>query len=479
MRKLLLLVLLSLSVNIQAQSPENTGTYYKTAHGKKGEALKTALYNIVKDPSVVHYDSLWFVYTFTDMHPEGYLWDMYSNTTRYPDPTDKTLHKNNYEGSGINREHSMPKSWFNPEDRDSRGKLTYKDVKPMYSDVMHVIPTDGYINNMRNDLSYGETTEPTKGSANYFSVVGPCSLDDFYGYTIFEPNDEYKGDLARIYFYMATCYEPLVGTWTSDMFDADSDEGYQPFSQWAMDMLRKWSKEDGVSDKERARNDAVWLAQGNRNPFVDYPGLEDYVWFDRIDEPFSYDGTDASTPIAVTPAKTTEIPLNNSFFGTRLNTSRSYWERFPFIGERDGVTVKYAYGCEGKNMYVNNTQMRFYTNNTLTFSTEHDLITSIELNVVKNDANRVFKASTGEMDGYKWTGEAKEVQFQLEYASAGVVQINKAKVEVVPAPDTGIMEFAVTPVEDGFIYNLMGVRVDADQLRPGIYIRNGRKFVVR
>ena len=83
------------------------------------------------------------------------------------------------------------------------------------------------------------------------------------------------------------------------------------------------------------------------------------------------------------------------------------------------------------------------------------------------------------MDGYKWTGEAKEVQFQLEYASAGVVQINKAKVEVVPAPDTGIMEFAVTPVEDGFIYNLMGVRVDADQLRPGIYIRNGRKFVVR
>lgn len=476
-RHLVTVVVLSfLTMTAWAQGPNNTGTYYKKAHGKCGEDLKTALYQIVKNPSVVHYDSLWKAYTYTDMRPEGYMWDMYSNTTQYADPTDKNLHKNSYEGSGINREHSMPKNWLNPVARDSKGKLTYDDIKPMYSDAMHVIPTDGYINNMRSDLPYGETQSPTKGSQNMFSKVGPASLEN-YSKNVFEPADEYKGDLARIYFYMVTCYEPLAGTWTSDMFDLDNDDNFQPYSPWALEMLMRWAAADPVSEKEMLRNEAVWRVQGNRNPFVDYPGLENYLWGDCVEEPFSYDGSDATVIPGTTSAKTTEITLNNAFYGSSLTTSRSYWERFPFVGRKDGVCVTYAYGREGKNMYLNNKQMRLYTNNTLTFSTDQDLLTSIELNVVKNDAGRVFTASTGEMNGYKWTGQAREVQFQLEYANAGVVQIDKAKVEI--SPITGIRSVFSKPVNDGYIYNLMGVRVDADQLRPGIYVRNGRKFVVK
>jgi endonuclease I len=464
------------ALTVSAQAPNGTGKYYRSAHGKEGAALKTALYQLVKNPSVVPYDSLWHAYVFTDMRPEGYVWDMYSNTTAYANPMDKDLHKNNYEGSGINREHSMPKSWFNPVDVDSKGKLTYKDIKPMYSDVVHVIPTDGYINNMRSDLPYGETEAATKGSQNMFSKVGPSAIEGYSG-TIFEPADEYKGDLARIYFYMATCYESLAGTWTSDMFDADSDEGYQPYSPWAFDLLMKWAADDPVSEKETARNEAVWKVQGNRNPFVDYPGLEQYVWGDKAEEPFSYDGSDATVMPEVTPAVTTEISLNNKFFGVGWTGSRDYWDRSPMVGEQDGVSITYCRGIEGKDMYVNNQQMRLYTNNTLTFRTEENEMTSIELNVVQNDKNRVFTASTGEMDGYTWTGNAKEVQFQLEYASAGVVRINKVKVEVTET--TGIQMATVQTVYDGYTYNLMGVRVDADQLRPGIYIRNGKKFVIR
>lgn len=469
--KKLLSVILGIiaSTCLWAQGPNESGTYYKPAHGKSGEALKTALYQIVKQPSIVPYDSLWKAYTFTDMSSEGILLDMYSNTTAYTDPTDKSLHKNSSEGSGINREHSMPKSWFNPTDTKN-----YTDIKPMFSDVVHVIPTDGYINNMRSDLPYGQTTAPSKSSNNQFSKVGPCSVEGYSG-TIFEPADEYKGDLARIYFYMATCYEPLVATWTSAMLGGTA---YQPFSDWSMPMLMQWAQQDPVSEKEIVRNASIWKVQGNRNPFVDYPGLEQYVWGDKTTEAFSYDGSDASTDPAVQSANSTEIALNKAFFGASWTGTRAYWDRSPLTGSQDGITIIYAYGCEGSNMYLNDQQMRLYTNNTLTFSTDEDEMTCIELNIVQNDKNRVFTASTGQMDGYTWTGKAREVQFQLEYASVGVVRLNKAKIQV--SSSTGIEQMAATHATgDGRTYNLMGVAMTDSSLRPGIYIRNGKKFVVK
>lgn len=446
------------SVVLLAQ-PNGTGTYYQKAHGKKGRELKTAMYEIIKNPSVVHYDSLWKAYVYTDMRPEGYLWDMYSNITRYTDPTDKNMHKNSSEGSGINREHSMPKSWFN-------------GMKPAYSDITHVIPTDGWLNNMRSDKPYGETNNPTKGSNGYFSKYGKCSVEGYSG-DIFEPNDEFKGDLARIYFYMATCYEKDVATFSSPMFGADS---YWAYSSWAMPMLMKWAANDPVSEKEIARNEAVYKLQGNRNPFVDYPDLVDYVWGDKSEEGFSYDGSDASEPLPLVAASSCEINLNKDFFNSPWSGVRSYYDRIPLIAEQNGITVIYAYG-EGKNMYCNDKQIRLYTDNVLTFKTDKDNITDIVLNVVKNDQNRVFTASSGTIDGYHWTGEATEVNLSLEYASKGVVQLNKATITV--ANPSGIEQLMAERFYDDNIYTLQGVRVDADQLRPGIYIKHGRKFVVK
>lgn len=438
-----------------AQAPNNTGTYYRTVHGKHGEALKTAFYNIIKNPSVLTYDDLWKAYKISDIrmvNGDSTIWDMYSAITRYaPD----CPHKNSYEGSGINREHSFPKSWFG-------------SIKPAYSDVVHVIPTDGYINNMRSDLPYGETDSPTKGSqgidgAQYYSKVGPCSVE---GYTksVFEPDDEYKGDLARIYFYMATCYEPLVSTWTSPMLGGND---YQPFSSWALPMLMKWSANDPVSEKEVSRNAAIWQLQGNRNPFVDYPGLENYIWGDLSDSDFSYDGS--TEPLEPVAATTSDISLNRNVFGVDWSGNRNvrdYWERSPLTYEQDGITVIYNFGIEGKNMYANDTQIRLYQKNTLTFRTEAACMTSISFNVMDNSSDKEFFASVGVVDGYTWTGSANEVAFHVTDGN-GNIRLSGAHVEVsttaIPVLPADVADDAIEA-----IYGLDGRRYHT--LQPGLNI---------
>jgi endonuclease I len=266
-----------------AQGPNGSGTYYQAADGQKGFGLKTALFNIIKNPEVVGYGDLWQAYKETDVTDNGHIWDMYSNITYYvPGGIYQGANITGKEGESYNREHSFPKSWF--------GSQT-----PMYSDIVHVIPTDGYVNTRRNNNPYGTTNGETFSTVNGFSKLGKCTWNGYQG-IVFEPNDEYKGDLARIYFYMATCYEDVVMDWSSDMLGG-SDKS-QPFADWAFDMLMQWSKDDPVSQKEIDRNNRCYVIQGNRNPFVDYPGLEEYVWGSKSDESFSYDvGGEVITPV--------------------------------------------------------------------------------------------------------------------------------------------------------------------------------------
>ena len=275
----MLSTLLMAAVQMFAQGPNNSGTYYQQADGSKGQALKTALYGIIKEHGELGYGELWEAFKSTDAREDGKVWDMYSGVTDYNFVTSGSNYKK--EGDCYNREHSMPKSWFN-------------DETPMYTDLVHLVPTDGYVNGKRGNNPFGETNSPTYTSEGGFSKLGPSSIAGYSG-TVFEPNDEYKGDFARIYFYMVTCYEDKVSTWESDMLDHNS---YPAFTDWALGMLLRWVEEDPVSQKEIDRNNAVYNIQGNRNPYVDYPGLEQYVWGNMKDMAFSYDNY--STGITVT-----------------------------------------------------------------------------------------------------------------------------------------------------------------------------------
>ena len=262
-----------------AQGPSNSGSYYSNADGKKGSALKTALAGIIRSHTTKSYDSLWEYFKTTDKRADGKVWDMYSGTTNFTFGKDQAG-SYKVEGDKYNREHSFPKSWFG-------------DKSPMNTDLMHIVPTDGKVNGMRSNYPFGETKGEKYTSNKGFSKLGKNTTNGYSG-IVFEPNDEYKGDFARIYFYMVTCYENNVSSWKSDMLSGDK---YPAFKDWALQLLLKWAKEDPVSQKEIDRNNAVYGIQKNRNPFVDYPGLEQYVWGDKTSVAFSYDHYDTPTVI--------------------------------------------------------------------------------------------------------------------------------------------------------------------------------------
>ena len=275
-KKLLLLAALTMVLgSSRAQGPNNSGRYYQAATGKSGEALKTALFNIIsKKQHSPSYDELLELYKKTDTRADGYVRDWYSNITSFTHIEDKA---GNYskEGDVYNREHTVPQSWGAPK-----------------ADIVHVVPTDGWVNNIRGSLPFAEVSyveKPDKDqSANGYSKRGPSKTAGYSG-MVFEPNDEVKGDLARIYFYMATCYEGTITSWSGG--GVITGTKYQPYVDWTFDMMMRWSKLDPIDDVERARNAAIAAndVQGNRNPFVDYPGLEEYIWGDKKDEVFSYD----------------------------------------------------------------------------------------------------------------------------------------------------------------------------------------------
>lgn len=309
-RYVLLVMSLLASPAVFSQGPNDTGSYYQGADGKKGEELKTALFQIISPHTMVSYTpGVWNAINTYDIRPDGCIWDIYSGISNFTPGTDQDKGADiNEEGVVYNREHAMPKSWFN----EGSGATDY----PMYTDLHHLFPTDRSVNSIRSNYPYGEVDKsrnPTKQSAGGFSKFGIC--DPSIGYTIlngtarvFEPNDEYKGDLARVYFYMATCYESYKTGGGKERSPKDWDKGdktmldgtiFPFFKEWALKMLLRWAQQDPISEKELKRNEGIYAIQGNRNPFVDYPGLEQYIWGSYNDVAFSYDNYAKPEPTGI------------------------------------------------------------------------------------------------------------------------------------------------------------------------------------
>lgn len=292
----LISLLLLVATGATAQAPEG---YYTDANGKTGASLKTALFRIIGPHTNIGYDGLWGAYKKTDRRADGKLWDMYSCTTNYEIGGSAQGKNYKQEGDAYNREHSVPQSWFN-------------EASPMKADIFHVYPTDGYVNNRRSNYPFGETTGDKYKSEGGFSKLGQSTRKGYSG-IVFEPNDEYKGDFARTYFYMATCYEDRINGWSGEVFGHGS---YPGMASWCVDMFLEWAENDPVSQKEIDRNNAAYAVQGNRNPYIDFPGLEQYVWGDKYKtEQFS--STDYKNPydhkvypdtIPPTPSDTTDLP---------------------------------------------------------------------------------------------------------------------------------------------------------------------------
>lgn len=260
LRTSLILLALAAAQFCSAAEPAN---YYKSCEGLTGKNLLVKLCDVVGNHTVVSYNGLWDLYETTDLRSNGTIWDMYS-TKEYRFGKDQ-CGSYSVVGSCYNREHSFPKSWFN-------------DASPMVSDAFHIYPTDGKVNGQRSNYPYGEcangTTLPASGGIRALGRLGSSTFSGYSG-TVFEPDDEYKGDFARTYFYMAAAYNGKIASWDSPMLAGNN---YPAYTTWAVNLLLKWHRQDPVSDKEINRNNAVYAAQKNRNPFIDHPELAEYIW---------------------------------------------------------------------------------------------------------------------------------------------------------------------------------------------------------
>ncbi len=286
MRKIFLWVLLATSFSVRGQGPFCTlpASYYKGIVGLQCNELKAALFNIISANHLVQSNSsLWSIFEKTDIHRDDLdtkdvVWDMYTDKPHSSGDCEFLFGTNQDVGTGgnaecqfYNKEHSMPNSWF--------GAAT---LSPMYTDLFEMYPTDKYLNNVHASYPYGEVNIGAGGaivSANG-SKFGTSKIAGIPG-KVFEPIDDYKGDFARSFFYMATRYHDVIATW--DKLDPSGDlalDGlqYPSFEIPYLKMLLNWHHLDPVSQKEIDRNNTIFCIQKNRNPYIDMPELVDLVW---------------------------------------------------------------------------------------------------------------------------------------------------------------------------------------------------------
>ncbi len=269
-------------------------SYYREATGKKQAALKTALYKIMGNPTTKNYGELWYWYYDTDRRSDKSCIDRYSNEVRY------FSSQNGSALSGMNKEHGIAQSWWG-------GGTT-----GIGADLQHVMPSDTEANSKKSNYGMGVVTQQswTNGSIK----VGKGYAGNNGLVNMWEPADKWKGDFARIYFYMASCYQDY--NWATTTMLTNSD--WRTLNAWSIELLLRWARQDPVSEKERNRNDAVQIYQNNRNPFVDNPDLMEYIWGDKVGTGFVEGGEDPGPGPGPDPEPTDVATLISPTQGTIL-----------------------------------------------------------------------------------------------------------------------------------------------------------------
>lgn len=252
--------------------------------------LKSSLHQLIRQQRKIDYTSsdydVWDAILQTDLRSNDagtatIIWDVFTDfphtTGEYElDPcTDKDQGScPGGEGGCYQREHSFPKSWWG-------GGTTNSDTS--YTDLHHILPSDGSLNASKSNLPPGIVTLPSRTGSNGFMVGDNPSLPCSSSY--FEPIDEYKGDYARMYFYMACRYESDWASWQSlspEGSCAMMSNSCTAYAPWLLQILLNWHANDPVSSKELDRNNAVYSIQGNRNPFIDHPEWIGQIWGDAL-----------------------------------------------------------------------------------------------------------------------------------------------------------------------------------------------------
>ena len=430
------------NVVVEGWWPGEPDCPYEHLDGMTSFALRKALCEDISQHTMLSYNQIRGDKAKVDVRADGKIWDIYSGYDFYL--SDYCSNIDIVEGECYNREHVLPKSWW--------GGST---SEPMYTDLHHVYSVDAMANDKRSAWIYDEV-KSTSWSNNLGSKLGTSA--NWSGETAFEPVDEYKGDVARVYFYMLTCYMNKDFTQGGKGYRYFSySNGVCDFQSKSLALMLKWHRQDPVSDKEITRNAKVADLQGNENPFVVEPNLVEYIWGTMKGKPYDCDGEvlppdPGTVDGAITCQEARELALAlaqgsqssteyvvvgyvtslNGSYNTQYS-SQTFW----VADTPNGGNVFYAYQCYN------------------------------DAPVVKGDKVSL----TGKLLNYNGTPEMKWGQTEV----------------LIPAIETAVEEIGVLDwnAEDVEIYSVTGLHmsVSRENLPQGVYIlRSGeqtRKMIVR
>lgn len=236
--------------------------YYAALEGLSGSALKQAIQNIIANPAVVHahnYGDIIDILKTADQNPKNSneVWLMYVENPRS---------KLDFQDTGINtgkwnREHIYPQSRGGFTDGTSSTPdginvwlpTNADDTQAGHADAHHLRAEDGAENSLRSNNDYGLT-----------GYNGPSAT-----------MGSWKGDVARSVFYMAVRYNAL-NVVNGDIADTTIGQLGDLAS------LLIWNTLDPSDDFEMNRNNYIYTWQVNRNPFIDYPDLANYIWGSKV-----------------------------------------------------------------------------------------------------------------------------------------------------------------------------------------------------
>lgn len=496
--------LIGVSTSANAIDRNALAQYASSLKGLKKEQLKNALHTLMDKKNVLKYGSgaghTWYGFWYTDRDPQtNECYNRYSDRKFYFDNsnTGRSI-------EGMNIEHSFPKSWWGKTKNDA------------WCDLYNLYPSDSKANSSKSNYVMGVVVNVKEQAGEGYDKVGTGYADGKL-VKMWEPGDRFKGEFSRSYMYMATTYQHLK--FVSEGAHQLQTGDYPTLRKWSSDLFRKWSRKDRVDQQEIKRNEAVYKLQHNRNLFIDYPNLAEYVWGDSMevafnpytavttasddnrytgaiipDDPDTPDNPDnPDTPQAVTFVKTTALPESGKRYLMVAEANGKYFACTSLdkqYGYPGGTSVQDAGGkivaSDAKmiltfeqattGFFIKDGNNKYYGQDpkfqTVQFLSDKDK--AVEWTVsLKGDGTFRITTSTNNI-----------IQFSESHKSFGAYKKEDANkpypMLYVEDKTTGIVRVRSAADSDEAVYNLQGRRMPAGApLAPGIYVRGGKKFVVR
>lgn len=493
------MLLLTGSLNVLAIKHQDLASYASALKGLKKGDLKTAVYNLVNSHTVISYGSgtsnTWYYFWYTDRNTTtNECLNRYSPAKYYFSSHDGSAI------SGMNIEHSFPKSWW--------GGTT----NAAYQDLYNLYPSSSTDNSAKSNYPMGKVTNITSNSGDGYDKVGTGYCDGIGTISLWEPGDQYKGDFARGYMYMVTTYQNLTWQGTQGLQILQNDT-WPTLRQWAYTLFLQWCKQDSISNLECDRNNTVAKYQGNRNLFVDYPHLADYIWGDSIDVAF-----DPSTSISTAEDDTRYLKTSTTPSGGGDETTYQFTKVSNITAGKSYLIVANNNGTLEAATPLSSTKSHGYLsvsnvtdNNGIISLTSKDNAFTFENAdggfLLKDSQGRYYyqtgtytsyNVSTNASDASVWAATAQDdgtfklmtpagyyVQYSTKYNSYGCYTTASGLMPLLyelTGETTGIQRPHISNTDTKpAIYNLQGKKVaeKATALPSGVYIKNGKKFVVR